>query len=154
MFRTPRTLFRTFAFAEVVSWTLLIAGLILRATMGLDIATTIGGTIHGFIFISYGATAILVSKNNRWAPGPTIVAVISAVIPYATIPMEIWLNRTGRLNGQWRREETGDPRERAWHDRLLRALLRRPVLFGLAILAAVIVVFAVALIIGPPGGRH
>ncbi|MCR2825001.1 DUF3817 domain-containing protein [Microbacterium sp. zg.Y909] len=153
MFRTPLTLFRTLAIAEAVSWTLLIAGLILRATLGLDIATTIGGSIHGFVFLSYGATAILVAKNNRWAPGPTAVAVISAVIPYATIPVEIWLNRTGRLNGQWRLEETGDPRERAWHDRLLRALLRRPLLFGLALLAAVIVAFTVLLIIGPPGGR-
>ena len=51
---------RVLAIAEAFSWTVLIAGLILRATAGLAIATTIGGAIHGFVFLSYGATAVLV----------------------------------------------------------------------------------------------
>jgi len=153
MFRAPRTLFRTLAFAEAVSWTLLITGLILRATAGLDAAVSIGGGIHGFVFLSYAATAVVVAKNNRWRPWPTAVAVVSAVIPYATIPAEIWLNRTGRLAGQWRVAETGDPRERTWHDRIFRTLLRHPLLFGLALAVGVVVVFTVLLIIGPPGGR-
>ncbi|MCR2817128.1 DUF3817 domain-containing protein [Microbacterium jiangjiandongii] len=151
MFRTPLTLFRTLAFAEAVSWTLLITGLILRATAGLDVAVSIGGGIHGFVFLSYAATAVVVAKNNRWRPWPTAVAVVSAVIPYATIPAEIWLKRTGRLAGQWRVAETGDPREQAWHDRFFRTLLRHPLLFGLALAVGVAVVFAVLLIIGPPG---
>ncbi|MGL1213438.1 hypothetical protein ACSTK5_00170, partial [Vibrio parahaemolyticus] len=41
MFRTPLTLFRTLAIAEAISWTLLIAGLILRATADLPLAVTI-----------------------------------------------------------------------------------------------------------------
>ena len=43
MFRTPLALFRTLAVAEAISWTLLITGLILRATTDVDIAVTIGG---------------------------------------------------------------------------------------------------------------
>ncbi|MET0296550.1 MAG: DUF3817 domain-containing protein, partial [Microbacterium sp.] len=57
MFRAPLTLFRTLAIAEAISWTLLITGLILRATADLAIAVTIGGGIHGFVFLAYGATA-------------------------------------------------------------------------------------------------
>lgn len=153
MFRTPLNLFRVLAVAEAISWTLLILGLILRATSDLAIAVTIGGGIHGFVFLSYGATAILVALNQRWGVWPTVVAIVSAVIPYATIPTELWLHRTGRLDGPWRLEATDDPRDGAWYERLMRWFLRRPWVLGLLIAAAVVVLFAALLLIGPPGGR-
>ena len=153
MFRTPASLFRVLAIAEAISWTLLILGLILRATTDLAIATTIGGSIHGFVFLSYGATAVLVALNNRWRPGPTIVAIVSAIVPYATIPTELWLARTGRLAGEWRTVEAADPADRLWYDGLLRWFLRRPWVLAVLIVLAVAVLFTVLLIIGPPGGR-
>ncbi len=153
MFRTPLDLFRVLAVAEVISWTLLIAGLIVRSTTGLAVAVTIGGGIHGFVFLAYGATAVLVAKNQRWRAWPTAVAVISAIIPYATIPTELWLHRTGRLAGPWRLEQSDDARDVAWHDRLMRALLRRPWVLVLLIAAVVVAIFVVLLIVGPPGGR-
>ncbi|MFI8593703.1 DUF3817 domain-containing protein [Microbacterium sp. NPDC078428] len=153
MFHTPLSLFRTLAIAEAVSWTLLIGGLVLRATADLPLAVTIGGGIHGFVFLAYGATAVLVAANQRWGAVPTVVAIASAVIPYATIPTEIWLHRTGRLRGDWRREAGADPRDSAWHDRLMRWFLRRPWVLGLLLAAAVALIFVVLLIVGPPGGR-
>jgi integral membrane protein len=153
LFRTPLNLFRVLAVAEAISWTLLIAGLIVRESTDLAIAVTIGGGIHGFVFLSYGATAVLVAKNQRWAAWPTIVAIASAIIPYATIPTELWLHRSGRLEGPWRLEATEDPRDDAWHDRFMRALLRRPWILAVLIAAAVVVIFVVLLILGPPGGR-
>lgn len=153
MFRTPLALFRTLAIAEAISWTLLITGLILRATIDLDIAVTVGGGIHGFVFLSYGATAVLVAKNQRWRAGATVIAIASAIVPYATIPTEIWLHRTGRLEGAWRLEAGADPRDDAWHDRLMRALLRRPWILAVLIAVVVAAIFVVLLIVGPPGGR-
>lgn len=153
MFRTPLALFRTFAIAEAISWTLLIGGLILRAVADLSIAVTIGGGIHGFVFLAYGATAVLVALNQRWGIGPTVVAVGSAVIPYATIPTEIWLHRSGRLRGAWRLEQTADPRDRRPLDRVLRFFLRRPWVLGLLIALAVALIFVVLLVVGPPGGK-
>lgn len=153
MFQNPLSLFRALAIAEAVSWTLLIGGLVLRATADLPLAVTIGGGIHGFVFLAYGATAVLVAANQRWGAVPTVVAIASAVIPYATIPTEIWLHRTGRLRGDWRREAGADPRDAAWHDRLMRWFLRRPWALGLLLAAAVAVIFVVLLIVGPPGGR-
>lgn len=152
MFRTPASLFRVLAIAEAISWTLLIVGLILRATADLAIATTIGGTIHGFVFLSYGATAVLVALNNRWRPWPTTVAIVSAIVPYATIPAELWLSRSGRLAGQWRTGEP-DPADRLWYDGLLRWFLLRPWVLAVLIFLAVVALFTVLLIIGPPGGR-
>jgi integral membrane protein len=153
VFRTPRSLYRALAIAEAVSWTLLITGLILRATTGWALGVTIGGGIHGFVFLSYGATAVLLAKHQRWSAWPTIVAIVSTLIPYATIPAEIWLQRTGRLEGAWRLEAGDDPRDATWHDRLMRALLRRPWILGVLVVIAVAVIFAVLLLIGPPGGR-
>lgn len=153
MFRTPHTLFRALAVAEAISWTLLIAGLVARAATGWAPGVTIGGGIHGFVFLSYGATVVLVALNNRWRVGPTVVALISAVVPYATIPTELWLQRTGRLAGSWRLEATGDPQDERWYERLMRWFLRRPWVLGGLIALAVVVLFVMLLIVGPPGGR-
>jgi integral membrane protein len=153
MSRTPLSLFRALAIAEAVSWTLLIGALILRAVAGAASAVAVAGGIHGFVFLAYGATAVLVSLNGRWGWRPTAVALVSAVIPYATIPAEIWLHRTHRLDGAWRLEATADPRDAAWHDRWLRALLRRPWILGIALVLVVAAIFVILLLVGPPGGR-
>lgn len=151
MFRSPAALFRVLAIAEACSWTLLLAGLLIRALGGPSVAVTIGGGIHGFVFLSYGATAILVALNNRWGIGPTVVAVGSAIVPYATVPAEIWLRRSGRLAGAWRLEETDDPRDRRVIDRLLRWFLRHAVLLVTLLVVAVVALYVVLLIVGPPG---
>jgi integral membrane protein len=153
VFRNPHSLFRALAIAEAISWTLLIAALIIRATTDWAPGVTVAGGIHGFVFLSYGATAILVALNNRWRPWPTAVALVSTIVPYATIPAEIWLQRTGRLAGAWRLDAGDDPRDGRWYDRLMRWFLRRPWVLGALIALAVVALFTLLLIIGPPGGR-
>ncbi|MFM2475361.1 hypothetical protein, partial [Burkholderia cenocepacia] len=58
--------------------------------------------------------------HQRWAPGVAIVAIAAAIVPYATIPVERWLRRSGRLDGAWRLEATDDPRDGRPLDRLVR----------------------------------
>lgn len=147
---TPKKLYRIVAIAEAITWTLLITGLILRATIGLDIAVTIGGSIHGFVFLAYGATAVLTAINQRWGVGLGLLAVVTAIVPYATIPFDIWAHRAGKLEGDWRREATDDPRDQRWFDRLVRWMLNHPSLLATLILLAVVVLFTVLLILGPP----
>ena len=77
-------------------------------------------------------------------------ARVTAVVPYATIPFDVWAHRTGRLEGGWRREETDDPRDAVWVDRLVRWMLRHPILLAAALLLAVVALFTVLLIVGPP----
>ncbi len=153
MFSTPATVYRILAVAEAVSWTLLIGGLVIRAVGGPALAVTVGGGIHGFVFLSYGATALIVSLNNRWGIGTSVLAVGSAVVPYATIPTEMWLRRSGRLKGPWRREETADPRDRRPVDRLLRWFLRHATVLVALIVVAVVALYVALLLVGPPGGR-
>jgi len=147
---TPKTLFRAAAFAEAVTWTLLIGALIVRAVTGFAPAVTIAGGIHGFVFLSYGATAVLLAVNQRWHPGVAATAIASAIVPYATIPVELWLARSGRLDGQWRREATDDARDTTWVDRTMRWFLRRPIVLIALIAVAVVVLFVVLLSAGPP----
>lgn len=148
---SPRALFRAVAFAEAVTWTLLIAGLILKYGFGHDIAVTIGGTAHGIVFIAYAFTALLVALNQRWRPWVALGAVAIAAVPYGTIPVEIALDRSGRLSGDWHREATGDPRDNAQIYRLLRWLLRHVVLFVVLALVLIAAVVTVLLVSGPPG---
>jgi integral membrane protein len=152
VFRTPFSVFRILAVAEAVTWTLLITALILRAALGWSLAVTVAGGIHGFVFLSYGATAILVALN-RWRPGPTILAIGSAVIPYATIPAEIWLHRRGLLAGTWRTSAAPEAAERRWYDAPLQWFLRHPWVLVLLVALAVTALFAILLLIGPPGGK-
>jgi len=85
--------------------------------------------------------------------GVALAAVASAIVPYATIPMEMWLHRSGRLNGEWRLTETDDPRDHTWFDRLTRWFLRRPWALGGLIAAAIIALYVILLLVGPPGGK-
>lgn len=153
---TPRTVYRSVAVAEAVTWTLLIGALVVRAIIGEDrggIAVTVGGSVHGFVFLLYGATAVLTAVNQRWSVGVGALAVVAAVIPYATIPVEIWLARSGRLDGVWRREATDDPRDRRPLDRLVRWMLRHPLLLIVLVVVVVAALFTVLLLLGPPVPR-
>lgn len=151
---TPSKLYRVLAIAEAITWTLLITGLIVRATSGIDatLFTTVGA-VHGFVFISYGATAILVAINQRWNFGLGLLAVATAIIPYATIPFELVMERRGRLAGAWRLTQTDDPRDNHWFDRFVRWFLNRPALLVIAFVVAIILVFTILLTAGPPGGK-
>jgi integral membrane protein len=150
---SPRRLFGALAFAEAVTWTLLITALVLRATLHVEWAVSVAGGIHGFVFLAYAATALLVAINQRWRLGVAALAIGSAVIPYATIPTEIWLQRSGRLVGDWRRDATDDPRDNGVIDRLARWFIRHPWLLLIVVAVGVAALFTVLLILGPPGGR-
>lgn len=151
---SPNRLFRILAIAEAVTWTILITALILRATAGLDAAVLVGGSVHGFVFLAYAAIVLLVGINQRWGIGLMAVGVLTAIVPYATIPFELWLARRGRLDGDWRRERTEHPADDSWVNRMLRWFLARPVLLAVVAAVGVAAVFTVLLIVGPPGGRE
>ncbi len=118
-----------------------------------DLAVRIGGFAHGFVFIAYVMTAVLVGVNQRWSLRLIAAAVGTAVVPYATIPFDRYLERRGRLDGDWRRTATGDPRDGSWVNVLLRVLLNRPILLGALFVVGLVSIMATLLVVGPPGGR-
>jgi integral membrane protein len=150
---TPGRLFRFFALSEGVTWALLLSGLALRATVGAPpILVTIVGAIHGAVFLGYGVTAALIGVNNRWGLGRTVLGIVLAIVPFATVPFESFVSTRGLLNGEWRRTATSDPRDAHWFDALFRWFLNRPVLLVVTLLAVITSIFATLLSLGPPSG--
>ncbi len=147
---TPARLYRALALAETVTWTLLIIAMVLKYAAGQQWVMFPAGITHGLVFVSYAATALLVGLNQRWHPGQVVVAIATAIIPFATIPCDRSLERRGMLTGPWRTQASDDPRDQHVVDRLLRWGLRNPVLLAVIIIAAVAVVVTVLLQLGPP----
>jgi len=147
----PAGLFRLVATAEAITWALLISSLIARSVDGsLAGLVSISGAMHGFTFLSYGAMALIVGINQRWPIFRQGFGVFLAIVPFATIPFEAWLRKRDMLLGEWRRTATEDPRDSKIVDRLFRWAINHPIFMFLIVLIAIIVVFNILLILGPP----
>lgn len=146
---TPKSLYAKLAFAEMVTWTILIIGIVLKRAADMPLATTIGGSIHGFVFLSYAATTILVWINQGWSAGRGVAGLASAIIPYLTVPFERSTEKAGLLDGPWRFRGT-DEAPRTLPEKLLAAVVRRPAAAAAVIIVGVAVVFFLLLQAGPP----
>lgn len=154
MLQSPRSLYRIVSIAEAITWTLLIAGMLMKYVFDMGgLPVRIGGSIHGLVFLTYVATAIVVGWNQRWTLGQIATAVATAIVPYATIPYDRSIDAKGRLDGPWRTEPTDHPKDAGWLDSTMRWFLMRPALFAITLVVLVAVVMTVLLILGPPGGR-
>ncbi|MEO6827877.1 MAG: DUF3817 domain-containing protein [Microbacteriaceae bacterium] len=150
---SPRLFYRTVAIAEAVTWTLLIVGMLLKYVGNAGgLPVLIGGSLHGLVFITYVLTAVLVGVNQRWPVKRIVYAAVMAIVPYATIPVDIQFDRRGYLGGDWHREATDDPRDQSWVRRLLRWFLNHPAVLITLFVLAIVVIMTVLLIVGPPGG--
>lgn len=147
---TPRCLFRALAVAELVTWTMLLVGMLMKYAFGLgDLPVRIGGSVHGFVFLAYLVVATVVAVNQRWSFGATVLGWVSAIVPYTTLPFEVGVARRGMLAGPWRRSASDGERSGPL-DRLLFAVVAHPFLAALVGVVLVAVVFAVLLTLGPP----
>ncbi len=148
MFRSPHRLYRLLAVAEVITWAMLISGMMLKYVLHVtELGVRIGGGIHGFVFLAYCAATVLVGVDQRWGAGRIALGLGSAVIPFVTVAFERWAERRGMLSEAWRLL-TESPRTAS--ERLAAVILRRPVLSAVVTLVVVAVVFTLLLQAGPP----
>jgi len=146
---TPRVLFRTFATAEMFTWAGLITAIVLRATGVTDAAVPIAGGIHGFVFLSYCVVTVFVWVNQRWKTGTGVLGLVLAIVPFATVPFEVAMDRKGKLAGGWRLAPGGD-QPHGFVEQVQAWVLRHLLLATVLLLALVAVVFTVLLMLGPP----
>ena len=150
---SPRLFYRTLAIAEAITWTGLITAMVLKYGFDSPGLLPIAGGLHGLIFLTYAFTAVLVGVNQRWSIPLIVLAVGTAIVPYATVPFDIWADRTGRLNGIWRKDATDDPRDKHWIDRTMRWFLNHPIALVAIFVVGIAGIMTVLLIVGPPGGK-
>lgn len=148
---SPLVLFRRFAVAEAVTWALLLTGMALKyLTRTTELGVQVFGPLHGVVFIAYCVVTVFVAVDQRWRSGTTLLALASAVPPFATIWFERLVIRSGRLaGGGWRLAPGGQDAGSAV-ERLQAWTLRRPALAVLAAVVLVAALTALALLLGPP----
>lgn len=147
---SPKKLYGMLAAAEMVTWTLLIFGLLLKYVFAVtDMATRIFGGIHGFVFLCYVATTLLVWINQRWTVRRGLTGLASSVIPFMTYPFERNCLKKGLLEGPWRFVNT-DEKPQSIFEWALALIVRRPIAAAFTIIVIVAALFTVLLMAGPP----
>ena len=148
---TPKAIFGTFALIEMITWAVLISAIVARETIGIaPNVFFIAGATHGFAFIGYSATAVLVAVNQRWPLIRGAIAVMLAIVPFATVPFEKYLENRKQLDGDWRTEKSKNPKDNTKFDQLFRWFINHPVILVLTLVVSVIGLFAFLLWLGPP----
>ncbi|MGL5818974.1 MAG: DUF3817 domain-containing protein [Phycicoccus sp.] len=147
---TPRLLFTWFARAEVVTWTLLLSGMVLKyGTRTTELGVSVFGMVHGVVFLGYLLVVVVVAVDQRWRLRLLALAVAAGVPPYATLWIERRVERSGAVTDRWRLGPGGaEPRNPA--ERVLASGLARPVTASVVGVVGVAVVTAVLLLLGPP----
>lgn len=146
---SPRLLFRTFAFAELVTWAGLITALILRGTGVTDVMVGPAGGAHGFVFLAYCVVTVFVWVNQKWRVGTGALGLVVAVIPFATLPFELAIDKRGLLAGDWRLAP-GRDEPRGFIEHMQAWVLRHPFIALLVLAVGVTAVFSLLLWLGPP----
>lgn len=145
---SPRRLFRVVAFAEAVTWALLLGGMFLKyVTETTEVGVRIGGMLHGVVFIAYLLVTIAVAIDAKWRAGRTLVGLLAAIPPFFTVWFDLAMEKRGALPEQWRlRQEQGQgPLEK-----LVGWLVRKPLQGAIVGAVAVAVLTGAALVVGPP----
>lgn len=144
----PRRLHSAVAIAEAVTWALLLTGMVLKyVTRTTDVGVSVGGGLHGFVFLAYVVTTLLVAVDGRWRLPTVLLGLVCAVVPFATVFFERWARRRELVGGRWRLRTSAPA---GWVERLVAVVLRRPVLSGALVLGVLAGVFAGLVRLGPP----
>lgn len=101
--------FRLLAFAEAVSWGLLLIGMAFKwIPLGLDklgllddpgwvYGVKIFGPIHGAFFVAYVLVTLVASRELGWSRNTVLLALGASIPPFCTVWFERWAVRTGQL---------------------------------------------------------
>jgi integral membrane protein len=96
--RAVPQLFVVVAIAEAVSWAALLTGMFFKyVVVGNEIGVKIAGPIHGFLFMAYLVVAVVQARLAGWRWWVTLIALVCAIPPFATLVFERWARSKGML---------------------------------------------------------
>lgn len=91
-------LFATAALVEALTWTGLLVGMYMKYVSGTtDLGVWLFGRLHGLAFLGYVVVTVLVGARLRWPMWALLVALLAAVPPLLTWPVEFWFRHRGLL---------------------------------------------------------
>jgi integral membrane protein len=91
-------LFAIAAFAEGLTWAGLLVGMLLKyGTQTTDLGVWVFGRLHGAAFLFYVMVTLVSAVRLRWPWWAWILALLAAVPPLVTVPLEMWFRRIGLL---------------------------------------------------------
>ena len=112
-----RAAFRTVAVVEALTWVGLMTGMVLKYGPAHDErGVHLFGPLHGAAFLAYLACVLAVRVAFRWRPREVLLALVCSVPPFASVVLELWAERTGRLDPARGQAAVGDRPERATVD--------------------------------------
>ena len=101
-----RTIFRTVAFAEAVSWALLLAAMFCKYVtesepFGLhEGGVPVAGAVHGGMFLIYLVVTAVTWWIFGWRRNVGLVALAASIPPFCTYVFEVVADRRGLLATQ------------------------------------------------------
>src|SRR5690606_10121335 len=96
---TTGRFFSVVALIEAFTWAGLLAGMYLKYVSGTtDLGVWLFGRLHGAAFLLYLATAFVAGARLRWPLWAMLLAVLAAIPPLVTLPLELWFRRRGLLS--------------------------------------------------------
>lgn len=91
-------LFAVAAFLEGFTWAGLLVGMLLKyGTETTDLGVWLFGRLHGVAFIGYVVATVIAGVRLRWPIWALLLALLAAVPPLVTVPLEWWFRRIGLL---------------------------------------------------------
>ena len=101
-----RTIFRTIAIAEAISWGGLLIAMLFKWVIqddphsGLEGGVPIMGPIHGGIFVLYVISCFVAYRSFGWNAKTLLLALASSIPPFFTYVFEVVADRKGLLGRQ------------------------------------------------------
>ncbi len=94
-------LFAVAAFVEGFTWAGLLIGMAFKyGAVGNDLGVKIFGPLHGGAFLFYVVVTALSALRLRWPWWAALLAMVAAVPPLVTVPLEMWFRRIGLLSAR------------------------------------------------------
>ena len=66
-------------------------------TLATDVGVWWFGRLHGAAFLFYVAVTVIAGARLRWPGLALLLALLAAVPPLVTVPLEVWFRRRGLL---------------------------------------------------------
>ncbi len=91
-------IFAMAALIEALTWAGLLIGMFLKyVTETTELGVWLFGRLHGAAFMFYVVVTVIAAWRLRWPLWATVLAVLAAIPPLVTLPLEIWFKRLGLL---------------------------------------------------------